>query len=204
MGKDSLCVLIAYMFIHLMHIWRDEWKPGTMFISSVFIPGNKSALPSADLLKCKNLPCHSTCSHLASVTGHWSEDDITERISSLQPQGPSMETWIMRSVWWLFTFLSLFLRHQVVKAFITSAATAPSSPSWWSRTGHTQRSSRKSLLKTEGMEQSAAGDPTLVSPVQEHDLVLRLCSAVYGMFQPQRPPTSHSHPPTAFPWAVNT
>ena len=55
--------------------------------------------------------------------------NIPELISSQQPRGPSMETWIKGSVQWLFTFLSLFLRHhQVAKAFITSAATAPLLP----------------------------------------------------------------------------
>lgn len=57
--------------------------------------------------------------------------NITELISSQQPQAPSMETWIKGSVQWLFTFLSLFLRHQVAKAFIPSAATAPSLSWWW-------------------------------------------------------------------------
>lgn len=56
--------------------------------------------------------------------------NITELISSQQQRGPSMETWIKGSVQWLFTFLSLFLRHRVAKAFITSAATAPFSPAY--------------------------------------------------------------------------
>lgn len=49
----------------------------------------------------------------------------------LQEQVPSMETWIKESAQWLFTFLSLFLRHQVAEAFITSVATATAPPSWW-------------------------------------------------------------------------
>lgn len=36
-----------------------------------------------------------------------------------------MGTWIKDSAQWLFTFLSLFLRHQVAEAFIISVATAP-------------------------------------------------------------------------------
>lgn len=52
------------------------------------------------------------------------ELNITALISLQQPHESSMENWIKLSVQWLFTFLSLFLRHREAKAHMTSA-TAP-------------------------------------------------------------------------------
>lgn len=69
-----------------------------------------------------------------------------------------METWIKESARWLFTFLSLFLRHQVAEAFIISAANAPllqaDGEEW---TPSKQR--RKQFLKPGAGEQSAEPPP---------------------------------------------
>ena len=122
--------------------------------------------------------------------------NIPELISSQQPRGPSMETWIKGSVQWLFTFLSLFLRHhQVAKAFITSAATAPLLPAdgeEWTST----KKREEAVIKDRGSGTISAWDPTLQGPpVQERDLLLALCVTFF---------CTHKQLPTSFPCAVCT
>lgn len=71
-------------------------------------------------VKCENLPYHASGGwpHGSFRVGYeriWRKaHNITELISLQQPRGPSMETWIKGSVRWLFTFLSLFLRHRAL------------------------------------------------------------------------------------------
>lgn len=101
------------------------------------------------------------------------EHIITELISSQQPQGPSMETWIKGSVQWLFIFLSLFLRHQVAKAFITSAATAtllPADGEWTST-----KKKEEAVIKDRGTGTISGWRPHPGPPVKEHALLLRIC-----------------------------
>lgn len=85
--------------------------------------------------------------------------NIKELISPQQPQGPSMETWIKGSVQRLFTFPSLFLHHQVTKAFITSAATAPLLPADGEEVTSIKKK-EEAVLQTGAVEQLVG--PTLV------------------------------------------
>lgn len=62
---------------------------------------------------------------------------LQKNLENREHYNTCMETWIMESVCWLFTFLSLFLRHKVVKAFITSTTTAlfpPADAKEWTST----------------------------------------------------------------------
>lgn len=187
--------------------WRDEWKTTTTFTCSVFII--KFPLVVLDwsftwFAKTWKMACHPTgCSHQAWVK---------------EPQ------WALRSGWYYGVYLFTAatrpkygnLDHEIcpVTVYISLIVSAsPSSqsihylsgycsvpPSWWSRTGHTQRSSRKPLLKTEGMEQSVAGDPTHGLPGPR----TQSCSQVVLCFIWHVPASDpHSHHPTTFPCAVH-
>lgn len=113
-------------------------------------------------------PCTLSCMLWEHLEG---EHTILRLISPQQPQAPSMETWIKGSVWWLFTFPSLFLRHQVAKAFITSAAAA-APLSWWGGMDPHQNK-EEAIIKDGGtMSRPLPGS----SPVWEHDApLLRFC-----------------------------
>lgn len=136
-----------------------------------------------DFLKCENLPSYPTdyqdltsVRALKQVMRASGEKHRILQSLSLHSSHKA-QVWKLGSrdpVQRLFTFPSLFLHHQVAKAFITSAATAPLLPA--SREEWTTiKKKEEAVIKDRGSGTISRPHPG--SPVQEHDPLLRFYAA---------------------------